>query len=72
MEKSVVTPSCNTAVIALVIYEISPSIIFDPKLYNIAIPILPSKNIGTIYESLANINTIKQSTTAINTYAVIS
>ena len=72
IEKSVVTPSWSTALIAFVMYDISPNIIFVPILYIIAIPILLSNINGTIYESNETVNTNKQSITAITTYIATS
>ena len=59
-----VTPNCNTAVNALVIYETSFRKKLLPKLYNIDIPMLSKNNTGTNHESIVNDKTIK--TTLVN------
>ena len=52
---------------AFVMYDTSCKNMFEPMLYIIAIPIFSSKNTGVRYESVASVNTIKQSATAITT-----
>jgi len=48
-------------------YEISPIITFEPRLYMIAIPILIKNRNGTNAESIVSDKTISERITAINT-----
>ena len=52
-----VTPSCSTAVSALVMYEISPRNMLVPILYKIAQPMLSRKSTGTRKDSVESSRT---------------